>query len=291
MVRILFYGLSRLPLRVLYLFSDLAYFIVYYLVGYRKQVVMQNLDIAFPEKTKAEKIRIAKNFYHGFVDTFLETIKLISMPEAEVRRRITGDFSILHQLYEEGYSVQLHTGHFFNWEFLNHSIALYGPHTFLGVFTPISNKAFSDIMFNMRKRFGTVLIPATKFKHLFAQHAKAGRYALGLVADQSPGNPLNAYWYPLFGKMTAFVKGPEKGSRNMNTAVVMLHFYRVKRGYYRVDAELLTKHPNELPEGAITKAFVHFLEESIKKRPESYLWSHKRWKHAYNDSYKDLVIS
>jgi KDO2-lipid IV(A) lauroyltransferase len=133
----------------------------------------------------------------------------------------------------------------------------------------------------MRSKFGTILISATEFRTRFHQFTK-NKYSLVLVADQNPGNPNNAYWLPFFGKMTPFVKGPEKGARNNHTAVFYAHFYKVKRGYYRSDIEFITDNPESYPEGELTKLLVKKIEDSVKEKPSGYLWSHKRWKFEYD---------
>lgn len=286
----LFYLLSLLPWWLMYLLSDGIYLLIYYVIGYRKKVVFDNIAVAFPEKSLAERTAIAKAFYRNFVDTFIETIKLVSISEKEFRKRLQINREVLDQVYATGKSIQVHSAHFFNWEFLNLGIAANSPYRWLGVFTPISNKAFNRIMWDLRSKFGTILIPATEFRTQFHQYARE-QYSLGLVADQSPGSPMNAYWTKFFGRMTAFVKGPEKGAKNMDTAIVMADIYKVKRGYYRIDLSLLTMEPRATADGYITKALINFTEECIRKRPDNYLWSHRRWKFPFDaEKYKHLVI-
>lgn len=252
---------------------------------------MKNITIAFPNASEADKTDIAKGFYHNFIDTFVETIKLISISKEAFLNRINFDATVLDELHKQGKNVQIHTGHFFNYEFMNHAIAIKSKFTWLGIFTPISNKVFYKIMWDMRSKFGTILIPSSEFKNNFHKYTKQ-EYGLGLVADQNPGSPLNAYWLDFFGKKTAFVRGPEKGSKQMNTAVVMLYIYKQKRGYYHIEASLLTANPNDTSDGFITKALINFIEEKIKLHPSNYLWSHKRWKYEYNEElYGDLTIN
>ena len=133
----IFYLLSLLPLRVLYLFSDLAYFLVYYVVGYRKAVVMHNLAIAFPNKTEAERAQIAKDFYRNFTDTLIETIKFISASQSFFQKHINGDFSIVEDVYKDGRSIQVHLGHNFNWELMNLAVAPDLPGDVLAVYLPL----------------------------------------------------------------------------------------------------------------------------------------------------------
>src|SRR6187431_2879828 len=117
------YGLlwliSLLPFRILYFISDAFYGLIYYIIGYRKDVVMNNLLIAFPEKTEKERIVIAKKFYHNLIDTFIETIKMISVSNKFIEKRFTANWKLLNDIYPSGKSVQLHLGHNFNWEWGN----------------------------------------------------------------------------------------------------------------------------------------------------------------------------
>jgi KDO2-lipid IV(A) lauroyltransferase len=79
---------------------------------------MNNLAIAFPEKSLTERESIASEFYKRFVDTFIETIKLLSMSDREFDRRCTGDFGSIKAFAAKGRSIQIMGGHQFNWEFI-----------------------------------------------------------------------------------------------------------------------------------------------------------------------------
>lgn len=286
----LFYLLSLLPWRVLYLISDGLYLLVYYGIGYRKKVVFQNLEIAFPEKTVAERTKIAKDFYHNFIDSFIETIKLLSVSETTFRKRFVTNIDVLNNLYAGKQNVQIIAGHYFNWEFANLGVSLDSKFPFIGVYMPLSNKTFNKLIYKLRTKFGSLLVPANEFKTNFHLYAK-NRYALALVADQNPGNPGKAYWTSFFGKPAPFARGPEKGAKMNDTAVLYAHFYKVKRGYYRLDFEMITTEPNEYADGALTKLLVKKVEESVRKIPANYLWSHRRWKwsHEY-EKYKHLMV-
>ena len=286
----LFYLLSLLPWFVLYFISDVIYVLVYYVFGYRKKIVLSNLYIAFPDKTEKERIRIAKDFYHNFIDTIVETVKCISISKKEIQKRFIANLQPINDLYKTGQSVQFHSGHFFNWEIINLGISLNISYAWLGVYSPIANKPVEKIMYDMRSRFGTILIPATKFKTNFNEYA-ARPYALGLAADQAPGSPENAYWTTFFGKLTPFTKGPEKGAKCKNTAIVFVDFHKIKRGYFEMKFETITTSPNDYKEGMLTRSFVEYIENCIRERPANYLWSHRRWKHQFHEKkYGHLVI-
>ena len=278
------YLLSLLPLRLLYLIGDAVYGLLYYILKYRRDVVMTNLTIAFPEKTEAEKTTIAKAFYHNFTDTFIEVVKMLSMSAAGSMRRVTGDYTAIEEAMKSGKNIQLHAMHNFNWELVQWTVVRSVDISFLGVYMPISNKALNTFFYNLRKKYGTILIPATKFKTSFEEFATK-HYALMLAADQNPGNLNSVYWLSFFNKPTAFVAGPEKGARLKDTAVVFVNFYKTKRGHYHFTCELATTEPNSLPEGELTQMFVRYVENCIRKNPANYLWSHRRWKHAWKDAY------
>ncbi len=282
------YILSLLPLRVLFVFSDFIYFIIYYVVGYRKKIVLNNLSIAFPEKTEKEREQIAKQFYHNLTDTFIETIKLIGASRGFIQRHVTADYSIFEKLHAEGRSSQVHLGHNFNWEFVQHAFALYAKQPFLGVYMPMESKVFNRIFIKMRSRFGTILLPATDMRKAMIPWRNK-EYILGLVADQNPGDPARAFWVNFFGRPTPFVTGPENGARLNNLVVVFCHITKAKRGHYIIHFQLAEENPLEQPKGALTKTYVHFLEKTIRANPEMWLWSHRRWKHGWKEEYGEQL--
>jgi KDO2-lipid IV(A) lauroyltransferase len=264
--------------------------LLYYVFKYRRDVVLKNLDIVFPEKPAEEKVKIAKEFYKGLVDSFIETIKFFSLSDKSFSERLTGNFEIFQQLYPTGQSIQLHGGHFFNWEYMNWGLSRNSPYPFLGVYAPISNKAIDKIMYKMRSRYNTILINAYNFRNAF-HTLKKDVYAIGLAADQNPPSPERSFWVDFFGRKTSFYMGPEKGAQLNNTAVIFTHYYRIKRGYYKADFSLYTTSPRELKRGELTVAYVKFLEECIRKTPSNYLWSHRRWKHEYKDAYQENLLA
>ena len=285
-----FYLLSLIPWRLIYLISDVLYAFVYYVIGYRKDVVMFNLSIAFPEKTESERIRIAKDFYHNFVDTIVETIKMISVSNNELKKRFSSNFEVLNELYESGQNIQLHGGHFFNWELVNLNIGIISMYPFIAVYQPLTNKIMDRIMLNMRQKNGTILIPASDFRDNFHKYVD-DRYAMALVADQNPPNEYKAHWVNFFGRLTPFVVGPEKGAKAKNTAVIFGHFYKVKRGYYRLDLDLITTSPNNFEEGKLTQVYAEYVERAVRKKPANYLWSHRRWKWEFDpNKHGDLLV-
>ena len=174
-----------------------------------KKCSASKFNHCFSRKSDTERKKIEKAFYHQFVDTFIEAIKLISMSPKEFSKRFSINIEVLNNLYATGQNVQLIAGHFFSWEFANLGIAKQSKYPFIGVYMPLSNKVIDKIMFKMRSRFGTILIPASEFRNNFHKYAN-DRYTLALVADQNPGRLDRAFWAKFFTKPAPFVLGPEK---------------------------------------------------------------------------------
>ncbi|MCO5238171.1 MAG: lysophospholipid acyltransferase family protein [Chitinophagaceae bacterium] len=285
----LLYLVSFLPLWIIYRISDAISFLLYYVIGYRREVLMKNLSIAFPEKTEREKKRIIKKFYKNFADTFLEAIKLLSMSESSLRKRVQFDPSIFKELFATGKSCQVHLGHNFNWEWVNVRVARELPYSFLVVYMPIGSKIIDRLFKYFREKTGSILLPATDMRNAMIPYRNQ-QYMMGLVADQNPGNPAKAYWVKFFGRWTPFVTGPEKNARANNVGVVFARFYKPRRGYYVVETKLAGLNPADMKEGELTLQYVRYLEEVIRKQPEVYLWSHNRWKWEMKDAYEYLKI-
>ncbi len=282
----LIYGIlwliSLLPLRVLYLISDGVYGLAFYIIKYRKKIVLNNLRIAFPEKTEEERNRIAKKFYRNLTDYFIETLKMLSASGKFFEKRFVGNWDVINEVKATGRSVQMHIGHTFNWEWGNIQTARKVAMPLIGVYMPVTNKVFDRLLYNLRTGKGTIMIRATHMKEDFMPYRHM-QYLLGLVADQNPGNPAKGWWFNFLGKPAPFVKGPAQGALTNNCAVVFAYIKKVKRGYYEA---VFSGQPTEgLTEKELTGKFVRFLEDVIRKRPDMWLWSHRRWKHEWKEVY------
>lgn len=284
-----FYLLSLLPWRILYVLSDGLYCLLYYGIGYRKEVVMRNLLFAFPEKSEAARKIIARKFYRNFCDNWIETIKLLSVSRASLDRRISGNFDIFEKLYGQGVSVQTNLGHFFNWEIMTLYTGIHQPYTFLTVYLPQSNRVMDRLIKYIRGRWGNPLIPSTDMARAIIPWRKK-QYLIALGADQSPAAPEASYWLNFMNRPTCFVKGPEKYARGQKIPVVMMTTTRPARGRYHFEYFLLSDTVETLPEGELMRKYVGHLENNIRLQPELYLWSHRRWKHPWKPEYEKLWV-
>ncbi len=283
------YLLSLLPWFVMYGLSDLLAFLNWNIIGYRKEVVLNNLRIAFPEKTEPEREKIAKDFYRNFTDAIVESIKVISMGEKTLQKKFVPDMANVEALSKLGKNVHIHAMHNFSWEIVNLGASRVWKMPFMAVYMPIGNKHLERIFRKVRSRYGTILVPATDFKTKFRQYEQQ-RYSIALVADQNPGSPAHAYWANFFSKPAPFVRGPEKSARSRDLAVLFGHFYPVKRGVYSFDTKLITLNAAETTEGELTLSYIRYVEECIRKQPANYLWSHRRWKHAWKPEYQASTL-
>lgn len=283
------YLVSLLPFFILYGIADIAFVLLYFVFGYRKQVVMQNLSKAFPEKTIAERKTIARRFYRNFLDNWIETIKLLSISKKTLNRRVTGDFRVFHELHAQNKSVQVNLGHFFNWEIMTLHTGINQPFTFLTVYLPQSSDIMNRLLLHLRGRWGNPQLPATDMARAILPWRKK-QYLLALGADQSPAHPEGGYWLNFMNQRTVFLKGPEKFARVQNIPVVMMTTTKPKRGHYHFEYFLLAEDPKQLPEGELIRRYVRHMEENIRLQPDIYLWSHRRWKHPWKDEYSRLWV-
>ncbi|HEY4062526.1 MAG TPA: lysophospholipid acyltransferase family protein [Puia sp.] len=284
------YGLSLLPMWFLYGMSDTMSLLLYYVIRYRRGVVASNLLIAFPERSEAERRKIAKKFYRNFTDNFLETLKLLSARPSFLRERfIIDNPEVFDRFYASGRKLHLHMGHTFNWEVANVAMPLLTPYTFIVTYMPIENKVFERLFLRLRGLNGTVLLPATRMRQSIMPYRHT-QYILALVADQAPGGPDHSYWLNFFGRPTPFVRSPERGARIADIPAVFAQIYKTKRGHYRSKLTIISDHPAALPEGELTRRYRDILEATIRDQPEVWLWSHKRWKTPFKEEYRRLWI-
>jgi Kdo2-lipid IVA lauroyltransferase/acyltransferase len=285
----LLYLLSLLPLRVLFLLSDFLYFLLYYVAKYRIAVVDGNLTIAFPNMKTEERERVMKQFYHNFVDSFVETVKILSASRSWLQKHFLIDPTVVQNVLDKGKKVQIHLGHNFNWELANVTMPMMISQKMLTVYMPVKAKAMDKLYLTIRGKTGAGLLPATTMRTAIIPYRNS-QYVLVLVADQNPGDPKNAYWLNFFGRPTPFVRGPERGARIGDIPVVFANMVRLRRGYYQLHFELAEEFPSKLPEGELTRRYIRFLERAMTASPDLWLWSHRRWKHSWKPEYKRMWI-
>ncbi|MES2388369.1 MAG: lysophospholipid acyltransferase family protein [Bacteroidota bacterium] len=269
--------LSRLPLPVLYLLSDFLFLLTYYIIGYRRKVILDNLDLSFPEKTAAERQKIMRGFYHSLCDVIVESLKGPTISKDEILRRTKVlNPEVLTDIYDAGQSVIILTTHQGNWEWLLLGCSAWLPFDICALYQPLSNKFFDKLMFDIRSRFGAQMIPGKQILREVARRRKiVSLYAL--VADQSPPKE-GAYKTMFLNQPTLFLTGGEKIAKAANFDVVFVSTRRIRRGYYEIEFTKIGSPPYG-PDSAITEEYARLTEKMIRRDPSGWLWSHKRWKH------------
>ena len=288
LVYTLLWLLSLLPFWVLYAFSDFVYLILYYVIGYRREVVQSNLKLAFPDKSDAERTAIAKQFYHNLIDTFIESIKFISISKKAARKRVTLDLELLNRLAADGKNIYLLAAHQFTWEYFNLVFPSETTIPVKAVYAPIANKTLNKIFYKWRTKFGMNLVAANEFKNK-VDEVLSGRFILVLAADQNPGIVSKAYWMKFFGKPAPFFPGPAKGAIKTNAAVVMAGMKKTGRGKYSYTCNLITENAKEFTPEHLTLLYKAEVERVIKADPANYLWSHRRWRHEWKPEYGPVL--
>ena len=280
----IFYGLNwvitLLPLRVLYLFSDFLYFVLYYIISYRRKVVAENLRNSFPEKSAAELKIIEKKFYRHLADLMVEILKLTHMSKAQSLDHMKVDnVELLERLYSEGRDVIAVIGHYNNWEWMK-SLIFHTQHQTVSIYKPLQNKRFDKFLLNLRNREGMILTPMSLIVREIIEARKANRRTIySFVTDQTPPKGDIKYWTTFLNQDTPVYLGVEKIASKYDMAVVFFNVRKISRGYYCYTPELLFEHSTGLPEFTITESHVRKLEKVIKENPEYWIWSHRRWKH------------
>jgi KDO2-lipid IV(A) lauroyltransferase len=262
---------------MLYGISDIGYFILYRIIGYRKKVIFENLNKAFPEKSKDEIRKLARKAYRSFMDMLLEGFKGLTLSRTEMMKRyklINPEF--LDKYYNDNKNILCLGAHYCNWEW-GTSIAMYMKHEAVTVYKAVKNRKLNEYMREKRGRWGMKQISMEKTRTIFNNIDKP-KFII-LIADQN--NPIleKAVWVNFLGIDTPCIHGPEVYSHIFNYPVIFLDFQSERRGYFTAELSLLSENPKSLEKGEITRLYMKKLEEIIRKKPEDWLWTHKRWKH------------
>ncbi|PWG05010.1 lysophospholipid acyltransferase family protein [Polaribacter aquimarinus] len=283
--------LSRLPMKILYIKSDFLYFIMYYLIGYRKKVVFDNLKLSFPEKSDDELKKISKKFFKHFIDLVMESVKAFTISEKEIKRRyIYKNSELVNKYAAEGKSIALVGAHQANWEW-SISLPLALNIDVYGAYTKLNNKYFEKWVRDSREKFGVLGCKTSEtVKTIQKNYNEKKQGAYILLSDQSPQPHKTFYWKSFFGTKVPVHTGAEMLSKKFDFVVINYVAKKIKRGYYEVEFQLITETPKNYKNYKITDIYTELTENNIIRQPEFYLWSHKRFKHKdIYDEWKEMM--
>ncbi len=281
LVHSVWYLLSLLPFRVHYILSDLLYLILYKLAGYRVKIVRGNLESSFPEKDKEELRSIERKFYHRLCDYFVEVVKTMTMSERQLRKHMVFiGTEQLNKCIEEGQSCCIYIGHTFNWEWIT-TLPLWvtDKAVFGQLYHALENPVFDKLILNLRERWGSICIPLVDILRKTIEYKRKQQPTIiGYLGDQVPHWNNIHHWCWFLNHDTPVMTGTERIAIKNRQAMFFLEMRQVKRGYYVGEFKLITRNPEQLKEFEATDLYHKMLEESIRKQPELWLWSHNRWK-------------
>lgn len=272
---------ARLPLCILYVLSDMAYFIVYYIVRYRRETVRQNLELIFGKDDRKKIIRIEKRFYRHLCDCIVETVKLLHISDKEIDRRVevtNGEY--IDEIIRSGHSVVLFLGHYGNWEWVQAIIHHFKEPLVGGqVYKTLHDEVMDKIMLKIRSRFGLECIPQEKaVRRLLEIVRNKQEFVIGFISDQRPSGKILRHWTDFLGQATPYVVGGETIGNHVDARFVYLEMEKTGRGHYRLTFLPIEPDPEDTGPDPYTREFMKMLEKTIMRAPEYWLWSHKRWK-------------
>jgi len=272
--------ISILPFRLLYIFSDIICVLVYNIIGYRKNVVRQNIAMALPHLSEGERLTIEKKFYHHLCDIFLEMIKTMTISRKEIEKRyVFTNLDVYLDLEKKGKSISLLCAHYASYEWavsMNYHITFEG----YGIYKKINNTYFDKLVKDIRSKFKATLITTRETIPTIEKNIKTNHLGVyGLASDQSPQASKAYHWAQFMGIETPVHTGAEMLAKRFDMNVIFLRTKKIKRGYYEATFELMADNPKEVSNYEISDDFMRRVEKQILEAPEFYLWTHKRWKH------------
>ncbi|MGY3212586.1 lysophospholipid acyltransferase family protein [Mucilaginibacter sp. HD30] len=276
------YLLSLLPFWLLYLISDCLYAVLYYIIGYRRKVVQENLRNSFPEKTEDELKQIEKKYFKYLADLILETIKMVSISKENLQRRVVlTNPEIIETYTKENKSITAVAGHYCNWEWAGLEFSVDSRLFF--IYKPLSSKTFDDFFIRVRSRFGGVAVAMKQTLRTMVAHKNEFTVTV-FAGDQTPVQTDANYFTEFLNQPTAVFLGIEKIAKLIDSVVIFYDMKRVKRGYYTYTIVPLVEDSKNSAPHEITEAHVRYLEMMINREPQYWLWSHRRWKFKPGDN-------
>jgi len=271
--------LSWLPLPLLYAMAWPGYLALYYVAGYRKAVVQQNLRHAFPDKSAREITVLAKKFYLQLVQVALEILKTRRMSATEVQRRVQVVNPELLREYSNGFEqpviiLSIHQG---NWEWMLHGVKLALDIPIDPVYKPLHDKKMDKLIFEIRSQFGSRPISMASAARDILRRRHEFRLFV-LVADQAPVESERSHWVSFMNRDAAFYEGGEIIARATGYPVLFAQCRRRRRGYYEVEFREVARGPHDQTGHHIIEQYARLAEQAIRSEPESWLWSNRRWK-------------
>lgn len=276
--------MALLPLRILYGISYVLAFVAHSVIRYRLKVVRRNLQLCFPEMTPKERKAIERKFYLNLCDVIVETIKLLHISDSQLHRRVElRNTDLVKSIAERGEPIILFLAHFGNWEWVpSLTLQLNEPKEMGALYKPLRNKVMNRVSLRLRARFKSQCIPVkTAYRTVVEMRRQSPSFMIGFIADQRALGVSLKHHTVFFGQETAFYAGGETIGDRVNARYVYLDVERERRGYYTLTfREIDPQEDKSLAQCDFpyTRRYFQMLEQSIRRQPYLWLWSHNRWK-------------
>lgn len=266
--------------------AEIVFILLRYVLRYRYVTIQTNLMKAFPETPEAELQRLTNAYYRHVSDLCIEPVLFYIAPGSLRKRLATYScHEILDNLYNANRNIVMLASHYGNWEYLI-NLPTITRYLVFSAYSPVKNRMIDRFLFQLRSRFGVILIPKSRFFQQainFLKRADKPRMAV-VIADQRPGPGSRKYYLPFLNLKTAVQIGGERIATHTNADVVLVEARKTARFQYKYTFRLLEKGALQRTPLAITKYYFHRLEKTLRDSPVCWLWSHDRWKGEHEDT-------
>ena len=266
-----------------YVVENLFYFLLYYGIRYRMSVVKTNLRNSFPEKSERELAGIRRRFYRTLAEIFVDTLDLAHLTPAKGRAALKVKGLEEHLKRVEGRDWIAMTAHYGCWEYCSFW-GLYAPtQIVVAVYHPLRSRVMEALYQRLRNGDYATAVSMKESLRFYLRNRDKGirgkNLVMGLIADQNPPRRPDSHWFRFLNQDTIFFDGGEKLALRCRLPVYFVKMDRLSRGRYEMSFEPIYDGEEEVAEHEITERYVRLLESEIRRRPELWSWSHRRWKH------------
>lgn len=252
------------------------------IVGYRRRVIIENLRKSFPEKSDSEIKHITREYYRTLAEVIVTTICLAAAtpkrfgdvvewvePEEHIKRNKGRDWIAM-------------ASHYGCWEYYPLWCWQDKLGYFMAVYHPLKSDIFEHFYRRLRSFEPSVAVVPMKetVRHYIKHRSSEHTTVLGLISDQSPRLTAESQWIDFLNQKTIFIEGSERLAMKFKIPVYFVVTERICLGRYRISFIEIYDGKEPIKEGDITRRYAEELERMIRRTPELWMWSHKRWKHT-----------
>lgn len=271
------YATAALPQFVRFGIGDILFFVLYYVIGYRRKVTRTNLTLSFPEKSEKEIRKIERQYYRHLGDIFVDSISIMGISKKGMLKHCTFDDAEFKAFYAE-HSVICALSHYGSWEYYTGYCIKSAPHVLMPVYRPLANKVIDKFYLEARSKFGADPCMMSAVVKRIIKHRKEN-IIMAMLADQTPLRNETHPWYRFLNQDTQFFIGMGEMAKRYGLGVFFFDVTQVKRGYYHGKMVKIYDPSEDVDYPVIVERYKNMLEKMIRRNPALWTWSHKRWKH------------